>query len=121
MINRVIKYNRFKPIPDLWRNSKRLAGKSYYLYPCGLLKRHLVSAANDTKSSVKSEVIEGFGGEAFRATGKNTTLCRISFPDAAANVRDFIRLTVRTKVSLAEAASVNGVSIEDLSSYQLPD
>ena len=110
-IRYLAKFNPFRSIPELWGYSRILAGKTFYLSYGGWL-RHT------------NPLTEGWGegpgvlrpmGRILENTGKFGKLSQIVFPKKAAQVRNFIRLVTRTRVSAIEAARLSGGKLTDLS------
>ena len=107
----IAKFNLFRSVPELWGDSRILAGKTYYLSYGGWLRP-------------KNPLTEGWGdgpcvlrpiGRILESTGKFGKLSKIIFPANAAQVRNFIRLVTRTRLSAVEAAQLSGSLLIDLS------
>jgi hypothetical protein len=112
----IMKYNPFSWISGLHKSSEKLAGKSFYLD-----RQRALRSCDNIKRSHKNDrsgVFQGLGNQLLDSR-KFPGLTRITFSRCTSQVRDFIRLVVRTEMTLDEAASETGVKIEDLSQFQM--
>jgi|GEM_PF-4947763 len=112
-LTRICKYNVLIRIPGLEETSLKLAKKGLYLKDGGTL----VAPRFPGTPMGRSRVFKRIGRQLWK-TGKFSALTRIDFPEDPARIRNFIRLVVRTKATVEEAARATGVEVEDLSRYQ---
>jgi len=113
MITGIVKYNPFKWISSLRLISEDIAGKK-----CFLDRRNGLHYYDSNKSLRKDGAcVEMALGKSLMDSGKFPRMSKITFPRCSVQVRDFIRLVVRTRKSLYEAAADTGTGIEDLSKY----
>ncbi len=116
MVSRVLKYNPFRRIRGLYKTSQGLAGKKCFL------DRHRdgLTYYNPTEMGERrngASVFRGMGNQLLES-GKFSSLTQIKFSEDPAQVRNFIRLIIRTSVSMDNAALASECEIEDISRYQ---